>query len=137
MVDSSTVVKGVENPATAHLLDKSCKPTVSEGTRVQFSFLLNSCGTTAKVVVDASTLFQSSNLPPAYHFQVDGDILTYENEIFFAELINTSSSRRYTSNYPTGCIGAGPKSIKNVSFFPGWWCSAPIRGCVSISSPPP
>uniref|UniRef100_H3CA36 ZP domain-containing protein n=1 Tax=Tetraodon nigroviridis TaxID=99883 RepID=H3CA36_TETNG len=60
MVDSSTVVKGVENPATAHLLDKSCKPTVSEGTRVQFSFLLNSCGTTAKV---------------------DGDILTYENEI--------------------------------------------------------
>lgn len=49
MVDLSTVVKSVENPAATHLLDKNCKPKVSEGTRVQFSFLLSSCGTIVKV----------------------------------------------------------------------------------------
>lgn len=58
-VDLSTVVGSVANAATAHLLNQSCTPTVSEGPRVQFSFYLNSCGTTAKVVGDDSAFFQS------------------------------------------------------------------------------
>lgn len=64
MVDLSTVGKSVVKPTSTHLLDKNCTPKVSEGTRVQFSFLVNSCGTTVKVVIDVSTLFKSSYLPP-------------------------------------------------------------------------
>lgn len=119
MVDLSTVAKSVANPATTHLLDKNCKPKVSEGTRVQFSFSLNSCGTIVKVVTDALTLFQSFNLPPACQFQVDGNTATYENEIFFPELISTSSSQRYISNCLTSynCSAAGYQEVAFFFFF--------------------
>lgn len=111
MVDLSTVSKREVNPATTHLLDKNCKPKVSEGTRVQFSFSLNSCGTTVTVVTDALTLFQSFSLLPVCHSQVDGNTVTYENEIFITELIGTSNSKRCILNWLTsyncstgGCI---------------------------------
>lgn len=42
-------VKTVVNLAGTHLLNKNCRPKETEGTRVQFSFSLNKCGTTLKV----------------------------------------------------------------------------------------
>lgn len=48
-IDLLTVIKTVVDPARAHLLDKTCRPNETEGTRVQFSFSLNGCGTTVKV----------------------------------------------------------------------------------------
>ncbi|XP_056882143.1 uncharacterized protein LOC130522123 isoform X2 [Takifugu flavidus] len=72
-IDLLTVINTGVDPAGTHLLDKNCRPKETEGTRVQFSFSLNRCGTTVKV---------------------DGDTMTYENEIFFTELVSTSVSKR-------------------------------------------
>lgn len=57
-VDLSTVVKGVVDPAAAHLLDQTCKPKVWGGARVHFSFSLNSCGTRVEVTPPPNALTQ-------------------------------------------------------------------------------
>lgn len=45
--------------------------------------------------------FHSLASPFLCGFQVDGDTMTYENEIFFTELISTSVSKRYVMTYPS------------------------------------
>lgn len=52
-LDLSPHVQGGVHPARTHLLDKSCRPDASDGTRVLYSFPLNSCGSTVKVAVPA------------------------------------------------------------------------------------
>lgn len=104
MIDLSTVTDTVVDPAGTRLLDANCRPKVTEGTRVQFSFYLHSCGTTSEVVLDAVhlTLTRPLTLPPACGFQVDNDTATYENEVFFTELVGRTRSERYAINCP-GC----------------------------------